>query len=342
MSMKRLDGQSLKYVLKRTASEFSKDQCTDLAAALTYYGVLAIFPAVIALTSLLGVVGQAEESVDTLLEVLEPLVSADMLGTVEPTLRELANTQGAGLALLAGLAGALWSASAYVNAFGRAMNRIYEIREGRPIWKLRPVMLLVTFVAVVLMALALVMLIVSGDLARSIGEVIGLGDTAVATWNIAKWPVLVLVLMLIIALLYYATPNIQQPKFKWLSPGALVALLVGALASLGFSFYVANFGSYNATYGSLAGVIIALLFLWITNLALLLGAEIDSELERGRELEAGVPAEVEIQLPVRDSRNIDKALDKERDQIDEGRRIREESGADPHQDPHTVPEARED
>ena len=176
---------------------------------------------------------------------------------------------------------ALWSASGYVGAFGRAMNRIYEIGEGRPFWKLRPIMLLITFVAIVLVALVLLMLVVSGPLAQSIGDQIGLGDQAVQVWNIAKWPVMVVAVMLIVAILYYATPNVKQPKFRWISIGAAVAILIWMLAAAGFAFYVANFASYNKTYGSLAGVVVGLIFLWLTNVALLLGAEIDSELERG-------------------------------------------------------------
>jgi membrane protein len=336
MSMDRLEKRSLKYVVKRAAREFSQDQCTDLAAALTYYAVMSILPAAVALTAMLGVVGQAEESVDTLLEVLAPLVSDDMLGNVEPTLRDLASSQAAGFALVVGLAGALWTASGYVGAFSRAMNRIYEVEEGRPFWKLRPQMLLLTLTLLVLMAVVLVMLVVSGGLARSIGDVIGLGDSAVMVWNIAKWPVLAVVVMLIVALLYYFTPNVKHPKIKWLSPGAVVALGAGVIASVGFTFYVTNFASYNKTYGSLAGVIVALLFLWLTNLALLLGAEIDAELERGRELEAGVPAEIDLQLPLRDSRNVDKSADKEQEQVEEGRQIRQESGMDPADDEATV------
>ena len=182
---------------------------------------------------------------------------------------------------------ALWSASGYVGAFGRAMNRIYEIEEGRPFWKLRPVMLLLTLVAVLLAAVALLLLIVSGPVAESIGNVIGLGDAALTVWTIAKWPVLALIVVLVVGLLYYTTPNVQQPKFRWISVGAAVAILIWVLASVGFSFYVANFSSYNKTYGSLAGVIVALLFLWITNLALLFGGELDAELERGRRAAGG-------------------------------------------------------
>ncbi len=329
-----LEKRSWMYVARKTWREFSDDQCTDLAAALTYYAVLSIFPAAIALTSLLGLVGQAEESVDTVLEVLDPLVSAEMLGTIEPALRQISESQSAGMALLLGLAGALWTASGYVGAFGRAMNRIYEIPEGRPFWKLRPVMLLITVVALALMAAVLLMLVVSGPVAESIGNVIGLGDAALTVWGIAKWPVLGLTVVLVVAMLYYATPNVKQPKFRWISVGALVAIVVWVLASVAFAFYVANFASYNKTYGSLAGVIVALLYLWLTNLALLFGAEVDSELERGRQLQAGIAAEEELQLPARDTRTIRKAEKKEAEDIARGRRIREQHDDTPPHDPH--------
>ena len=318
-----LEKRTWGYVAKKVWREFSDDQCTDLAAALTYYGVLAIFPAVLALSAILGLVGQSEKSVQTVLDVISPLVSEDALGTIEPTLLELASSQTAGWALLVGAVIALWSASGYVGAFARAMNRIYEIGEGRPFWKLRPLMLLVTLVAIALVALVLLMLVVSGPLAQSIGDQIGLGDQAVQVWNIAKWPVMLLAVIVIVAILYYATPNVQQPKFRWVSVGAVVAIVIWMIASAGFAFYVANFGSYNKTYGSLAGVIIGLVFLWLTNVALLLGAEIDSELERGRQLQAGIAAETELQLPARDTRNIEKAAEKEADDAARGRSIRQ-------------------
>ena len=311
------------YVARKVWREFGDDQCSDLAAALTYYGVLAIFPAVLALSAILGLVGQSEKSVQTVLDVISPLVSEDALGTIEPTLLELASSQTAGWALLFGAVLALWSASGYVGAFARAMNRIYEIGEGRPFWKLRPVMLLVTLVAIGLVALVLLMLVVSGPLAQSIGDQIGLGDQAVQVWNIAKWPVMLLAVIVIVAILYYATPNVQQPKFRWVSVGAVVAIVIWMVASAGFAFYVANFGSYNKTYGSLAGVVVGLVFLWLTNVALLLGAEIDSELERGRQLQAGIAAETELQLPARDTRNIEKAAEKEADDAARGRSIRQ-------------------
>ena len=318
------------YILRKTGREFTKDQCTDLAAALTYYAVLALFPALIALTSLVGVVGQGPQTVSTLLDVLRQMGAGQVAKTLGPTLTSLGQAQhAAGVAFVIGLLSALWSASGYVGSFGRAMNRMYEVREGRPIWKLRPLMLLVTLVALVLTALVAIALVLTGPAAEAVGNVIGLGSTAVLVWNIAKWPVMLVVVVLIVAILYYATPNIEQPKFRWISIGALLAIVVWILASVAFGFYVSRFSSYNKTYGALAGVVVFLLWLWITNLALLFGAELDSELERGRELQAGLPAERTIQLDPRDTRGIEKADAKEAEDIARGRQIRESHGEPP-------------
>jgi membrane protein len=323
-----LKKESWLYVLRKTIREFSDDQCTDLAAALTYYAVLAMFPAAIAILSLVSLVGQGPKTVETLTQILRDIGAGSAADTLEPTLTQLASSTGGGIALVLGLAVALWSASGYVGAFGRAMNRIYEIGEGRPIWKLRPVMLLITFVTVVLTAVVAVGLILTGPAAQAVGDAIGLGSAVVTVWNIAKWPVLLGIVVLIVALLYYATPNVKQPKFKWMSLGAFIAIVVWVLASAAFGFYVANFANYNKTYGSLAGVIVFLLWLWLTNLALLFGAELDAELERGRQLQAGIAAEETIQLPPRDTRKIDKAEEKEREDVERGRRLRASRGED--------------
>jgi membrane protein len=320
------------YVLRKTAREFSDDQCTDLAAALTYYAVLAMFPAALAMLSVIGLVSDGRQTVNTLLDILRQVGAGSAADTLEPTLLQLSQGSGAGLGLVIGIAAALWSASGYTGAFGRGMNRIYEIDEGRPIWKLRPMMLLVTLVTIVLAAAVLVGLVVTGPAAEAVGEAIGLGSTVVTVWNIAKWPVMLVVVMLIVGLLYYATPNVKQPKFRWISVGAAVAIVVWIIASALFGIYVANFSSYDKTYGSLAGVIVFLLWLWITNLALLFGGELDAELERGRELQAGMPAEEEIQLPPRDTRKIDKAEAKEREDVLRGRRLRETAGRDSDSD----------
>ena len=317
-----LNKHSWFYVARKTLREFSKDQCTDLAAALTYYAVLAMFPAAIALLSLVSLVGRGPDTVHTIIQIMEKVGAGSQAHTLEPTLLQLSHTPGGGLALVLGLAGALWSASGYVGAFGRAMNRMYEIDEGRPVWKLRPAMLLVTAVLVVLAAVMMVGLVVSGPVATAIGDQIGVGSGVVTVWNIVKWPVMLVLVALIVAILYWSTPNVRQPRFRWISVGALVAIVVWIVVSALFGLYVSNFSSYDKTYGSLAGVIVFLLWLWLTNLALLFGAE----LERGRELQAGIPAEETIQLPPRDDRNIKKAEKKQAKDIEKGRRIREMNG----------------
>ncbi|MFC8193359.1 YihY/virulence factor BrkB family protein [Cellulomonas sp. NPDC057328] len=318
-----LEKRSWKYVLRKTLREFGKDQCTDLAAALTYYGVLAVAPALLAIVSLLGFVSDPERAVERILGLVDDIAPGGATETIRPILENLTQAPAAGLALVVGLVTALWSASGYVAAFSRGMNRVYEIDEGRPIWKLRPILLLVTLVLVVIAVLVVAMLVLSGGVARTIGDAVGLSDTAVTVWNIAKWPVVVVLVALAIAILYHATPNVRQPKFRWVSVGAVVAIVVWVLASLGFAFYVANFSSYNETYGSLAGVIIALLWLWITNLALLFGAELDAELERGRQLQGGIEAERSIQLPPRDTKASDKKQAKAEDDVRRGRQVRE-------------------
>ncbi len=318
-----LTRRSWKMAFTGALSKFSRDQGTDLAASLTYYSVLALFPALIALVSLLGVFGQGPGTVDAVLEVGEDFVPAETLETIRPIIESMTQNQAAGIGLFIGLAGALWSASGYVGAFGRAMNRIYGVDEGRPIWKLRPLMLLVTLVVLVLVALTAMSLVLTGPVARGVGNVVGLEDTAVQIWGIAKWPVLLLIVMAIVAILYYATPNVQQPRFRWISVGAAFAVVVWIVASGLFGLYVSMAGNYDATYGSLASVIVFLLWLWITNIALLLGAELDVEVERSRELQAGMAAEEDILLPPRDTAGIEKQAEKDAERVEQARALRE-------------------
>jgi membrane protein len=317
---------SLMYVLRKTASEFIDDECTDLAAALAYYAVLALFPALVVVVSLLGVFGQGKRTTDAVMDIAADVMPATAVDMLRSPIQQLVESPSAGFALIAGLVGALWSASGYVGAFGRAMNRIYEIDEGRPVWKLRPVQLLLTFAGLVMVALVGFMLAVSGPVAESIGNAVGLGKAAVVAFNVIKWPAILLLMMLAVAILYYVAPNVRQPKFRWMSVGAAVAIIVWVVASALFGFYVANFGSYNKTYGALAGVIVFLLWLWITNLALLFGAELDAELERGRELQAGLPAEHELQLPPKDSRGVEKEEAAEKKDVERARKLRRTRG----------------
>src|SRR3954454_2265087 len=314
---------SVLLAVRRSVREFLDDGCTDLAAALTYYSVLAIFRAALALMSLLGLIGQGENAANAVLKVVDPLVAPETLANIEGPLRELSGSHAAGLAFVIGIALALFSASSYVGAFGRALNTIYEVEEGRPIWKLRPLQLLVTVVTVLLSALVLLMLIVSGPVADSIGKQLGVGDTGLQVWNIAKWPVLILFVVMIVALLYYATPNVRQPSFRWISVGAFVAIMIWIVASVGFAFYVAHFSSYNRTYGTLAGAIVLLLWIWLTNLALLYGAELDSELERSRQLQSGMAAEETLQLPLRDDRGVIKTEERQEKAVTKARKLRE-------------------
>jgi membrane protein len=315
---------SWKYIFKRALVEFQKDECTDLAAALTYFGVLSVFPGLLAVVSLLGVFGRGQETTDALVGFLEDYGPAELVQLLADPIRQLTTSTGAGLAFVAGVLGALWTASGYVGAFGRAMNRIYEVAEGRPIWKLRPMNVLVTLVMVVLVVVMMLVLIVSGGIASALGEAVGLGETALTVWTVLKWPLLVILAVTLISVLYFATPNVRQPRFRWLTPGATIALLAMGIAGVGFVFYIANFSKYNATYGIIGSVIILLLGLWLMNNALLFGAEVDAETERGRQLQGGIKAEKTIQLPPRDTRQIDKKAGKQEELIEQARELRAE------------------
>ena len=298
-----LDKGSWTSALKRTVGEFKEDHVVDWAAALTYYGVLAIFPAILALVSLLGLVGASatQPLIDNLATVAPGPAKEIFTGAVE----NLQKSQGTGgILFIVGLAGALWSASGYVAAFMRASNYIYDIDEGRPIWVKAPVRLGVTLVLVVLSVLSALAVVVTGTLAEQVGNLVGLGETAVTVWDIAKWPVLLLVVSLMFAILYWAAPNVKHPGFRWISPGGLVAVVLWVIASALFAVYVANFGSYNKTYGALGGVIIFLVWLWLSNVAVLLGAEFNAEVERGRQIEDGQPPEREPFLEPRDTRKM--------------------------------------
>jgi membrane protein len=317
---------SWKYVAKKTLREFTKDQCPDLAASLTYYAVLSLFPALLALVSLLGIFGQAEKTTGALLEIVQGFAPADTVEAIREPIQKLTSSSAAGLTLVIGILTALWSASGYVGAFARAMNRVYEIDEGRPFIKLRGTVLGVTVVNLLIVVVLAAMLVLTGPVAESVGDAIGVGGAFLTVWNIVKWPVMVALVVVAIAILYYATPNVKQPKFRWMSLGSFIALMIFLLASLGFALYVANFSSYNETYGTIGGVIVSLLWLWILNMSLLFGAEFDAEMERGRQLQAGIEAEETLQLPPRDTKKSDKLQEKEEEDIRHGRELREQHG----------------
>ncbi|MDW8808239.1 YihY/virulence factor BrkB family protein [Streptomyces scabiei] len=301
----QLSGRSWRSVLKGTLKEFKKDELTDRAAALTYYGILALFPALLALVSLLGIVGESatREVLDNIRK-LAPGAARDVLTNA---VQQMQNNAGLGSVMaIVGLVLAVWSASGYVAAFIRSANAVYDVPEGRPVWKVLPVRVGVTMVLMVMAVISALIVVFTGGLAREVGTALGVGDAALTVWSIAKWPVLVLLVTIMIAVLYWATPNAKVRGFRWITPGSLLALLIWMAASAGFAFYVANFGSYNKTYGALAGVIIFLVWLWITNLAILLGLEFDAELARRRAVEGGHPPHEEPYVRPRDTRAWDE------------------------------------
>ena len=289
-------------VLKRTLKEFKEDNMTDWAAALTYYGPLSLFPAMIALVSILGLFGDPARTTKTITDMVAQLGPNSAAETFAGPVESITSNRGrAGLLFFVGLGTALWSASGYVGAFMRAANIVYETPEGRPFWKLRPLQILVTLVMILLLAAVLLGLVLSGPVVGAVAGPLGIGSTAQTVFSFAKWPIMLIAVILMFAVLFHAAPNVKLRGFRWVTPGAVLALVVWILASVIFAFYVASFGSYDKTYGALGGMVILLVWMWLTNIALLLGMELNAERERARELAAGVPrADREIQLEPRD------------------------------------------
>jgi YihY family inner membrane protein len=298
----QLPGGSWWAAVKRTIKEFRVDNLSDWAAALTYYSVLSIFPALLVLISLINLAGQS--TIQGLLDNLGQVAPGTVNDILKTAINNLQRTRGsAGILALVGLAAALWSASGYIAAFMRASNAIYDVPEGRPVWKTVPIRLGVTVVVMVLLAVSAVAVVATGGLADRIGRLLGIGSAAVTAWDIAKWPVLLVLVSFLFALLYWASPNAKQ-GFRWVTPGGILAVVVWVIASAAFALYVANFGSYNKTYGSLAGMIIFLVWLWLSNTAILLGAELNAELERSRAITAGHPADAEPYMELRDTSKL--------------------------------------
>jgi membrane protein len=306
-------------ILKRSVREFKHDDVTDRAAALTYFGVLSLFPAMLVIVAVLGLLGKS--TTDKLLANVSQLAPGGVHDFLKSVVTQVQGHGGtAGLAGIIGLAIALWSASGYVAAFMRASNAIYDVDEGRPIWVTVPVRVLTTIALVVMLLVAAAIVVLTGPIADKVGSAVGLGSVAVTVWDIAKWPVLLVLVSVMIALLYYVSPNLQQPRFRWITPGGVIAVAMWLIASGLFAVYVGFSGSYNKTYGSLATVIIFLVWLWITNIAILFGAEFNAEMQRERAIEAGLPEHVEPFAEVRDTRKLDE---REKERVAEAARIRE-------------------
>ncbi|MFI9343945.1 YihY/virulence factor BrkB family protein [Streptomyces sp. NPDC052773] len=292
-------------VLKGSLREFKDDELTDRAAALTYYGVLSLFPALLVLVSLLGLTGKS--ATEKVLDNLKQLTPGSARDIMTRAVEQLQGNAGTGSVMaIVGLALAVWSASGYVAAFIRTSNAVYDMPEGRPVWKVLPVRLAVTVMLMVLAVVSALIVVFTGGIARQAGQALGIGDSALTLWSIAKWPVLVLLVTTMIAILYWACPNAKVKGFRWVTPGSFLALVVWMAASAGFAFYVANFASYNKTYGTMAGVIVFLVWLWISNLAILLGLEFDAESVRQRAIAGGHPPEAEPYTQPRDTRKWDE------------------------------------
>jgi membrane protein len=291
--------------LKRTVREFKEDKLNHWAAALTYYAVLSLFPALLVLVSLVGLFGDPERTTKVLTDTVSELGPATAASTFEGPIESITSNRGAaGIMFVVGVASALWAASGYVSAFAEASNSIYEVEEGRPFWKLKPLQLVVTLTLIILAATVALALVLTGPIVGALGGALGVSDTALTVWRFAKWPAMVLLVVLIFGVLYYTSPNARVSGVRWVTGGALVALFAWIVASIGFALYVANFSSYDKTYGTLGGVVVFLLWLWITNIAILLGAEFNAETERAKQLEAGIAgADRELKLPERDVPN---------------------------------------
>ncbi|MEV4420244.1 YihY/virulence factor BrkB family protein [Patulibacter sp. NPDC049589] len=310
-----------KATLERTFSEFQADNITDWAAALTYYSVLAVFPAIIALVSIVGLVGRS--ATDALLENIRDITPGPARDILTSAVENIAGSQGqAGVAFVIGLLLALNSASGYIAAFTRASNAIYEVEEGRPIWKLKPQQIGIVLVLILGLVLIVVGVVVTGPLATEAGKVIGVdSDAAVLVWDIAKIPVILLIVSGMFAFLFKATPNVKQPGIRFFSPGGVVALVLWILVTALFALYLGTVASYSKTYGSLGGVVAFLVWIWLTNVVILFGAEFNAELQRSQQIEAGETTSLdEPFLEPRDVSKLEKQARKGRADDDADRR----------------------
>jgi membrane protein len=289
-------------VLKRSAKGFKRDNLSDWAAALTYRSVLCLAPGLLILVAILGLLGKS--TTDKLLSNVGDLAPGGVRSVIEQIVHSVQGSSSTGLVGLIGLVVALWSASSYIAAFMRASNAIYEVGEGRPVWKTIPVRLAVTVIMVILLVVSAAIVVFTGPLADKLGQAIGVGHTAVTIFGVIKWPVLIVIVSVMLAILYYACPNVKQSGVQWISPGGVLAVVIWIAASGLFAVYVANFGSYNKTYGTLASVVIFLVWLWLTNLAVLLGAEFNAELQHARAIEGGAPRESDKFAEPRDTRKL--------------------------------------
>ncbi|MGM7679595.1 YihY/virulence factor BrkB family protein [Microbacterium sp. A94] len=318
----QIERRSWKLAVRRTFRAFGTDECPDVAASLTFYAVLALVPAAMVAFSVVSLLGRGEETAQIISAVAQSLVPDASTEAIRDVIGQIADARLSGIVLVLGLALTLWAVARYVAALGRGMNRIYGVAEGRTAAKLKIGQLLIALVIIVCVAAIAALLAVSGGIAEAIGGAIGLGETALFVWRIVRWPLLAIVVVFVLAFLYYFAPNLRPARFRWMSLGAAIALVALVLASLGFRLYVSTIADYDRIYGAFAGVIIIALWLWIANMALLLGAEFDAEVERVRQLQAGIHAETQVQVPLRDATRIAKSVRRDRKEAAAARDIR--------------------
>lgn len=319
---RRLSRPAWRLVLRTTIRGAVRHQLFDQAAALTYYAVLSLAPSLVALISISAIFGEGRRSADALLETVSDVAPDSAIALLKQPLENFAASPSVGYALAASIVIAIWATSSYVAAFGRSLNRIYGIEEGRTIWKVRSLDVLIAVVVMVLALVTVAALVLSDPVADNLGAALGIGATPQTVWSIVKWPVLVIAVTLNVAILYYGTPNAKFPHFRWMSAGALISVIGVVCVSLLFALYVKNFAHFDRTYSSFAGVIVVLIWIWIINLVLLFGADFDAQFERARELESGLPAERQVQLEPRDVKLIERNAERRRQELAEARRIR--------------------
>lgn len=327
-SVRGVSWAAWKLVFRTSARGFVSHGLVDMAASLTYFALLALAPSLVALMSLSVVFGSGRSLAQLLLTTVDEVAPGSAITLIRVPLENFVKSPAVGYALVIGVLFAIWTTSSYVSAFGRSLNRIYEIDEGRPLWKLRPTQILVGLAVIALVLIIVGALVLTAPVAKGIGDALNLGQAWVVTWSIAKWPIFISGVVVTVAVLNYATPNVRQPKFRWMSEGAFITVIVLAGVSLLFSLYVSNFAQFDKTYRAFAGVVVFLLWLWIANLTLLFGAEVDAQFERARELEAGIKAENKIQLPPRDTQASERAAKRRRRDIRAGRKIRRQRDSD--------------